>query len=61
MQTEIENVVLAFNKELKKERDLLFSFLKSLAVRSCARHNLANEIAEAVVKSRSTPQSPMGR
>lgn len=67
MQAEIENVVRAYKMDVRKEQELLFSILASLAVRSRARQRMTTEIAEAVLKCRqksenlrnTAPQSPI--
>lgn len=52
MQTEIENVIRAYKKEIMQEEKLLMSFLKALAVNSAVRHRTKRDLALAVLESR---------
>lgn len=48
MQSEIENLVLAYKKEVKREEKLLLAFLSALAVRSASRKKMTDEMAQGV-------------
>lgn len=48
MQAEIESVILAFNKETKREEQLLIAFLSALAVQSASRKRMTYEMAQGV-------------